>query len=85
MDSGTIEISSSSSELGKVREEIEPAEFTGDPLKISFNSKYMLDVLKVVESEQLMIAFTGVMSPIILKPLDDSQSLYVILPYRTTN
>ncbi|HBU83573.1 MAG TPA: DNA polymerase III subunit beta [Paenibacillus sp.] len=85
MDSGSIEISSSSSELGKVREEIEPADFNGEPLKISFNSKYMLDVLKVVESEQLMIAFTGVMSPIILKPLDDSHSLYVILPYRTTN
>ena len=45
----------------------------------------MLDVLKVVESEQLMIAFMGVMSPIILKPLDDSKSQYIILPYRTAN
>ncbi|MFI2858766.1 DNA polymerase III subunit beta [Paenibacillus sp. JSM ZJ436] len=85
MEHGGIEISSSSSELGKVREELELAEFKGEPLKISFNSKYMLDVLKVVESEQLMIAFTGVMSPIILKPLDDSRSMYIILPYRTTN
>jgi len=54
-------------------------------LRISFNSKYMLDVLKVVESEQLHIGFTGAMSPIIIKPVDDSQSLYLILPYRTTN
>jgi len=85
MESGGIEISSSSSELGKVREELDLIEFKGDPLRISFNSKYMLDVLKVVESEQLMIAFMGVMSPIILKPLDDSKSQYIILPYRTAN
>ncbi|WP_454193225.1 DNA polymerase III subunit beta [Paenibacillus sp. Marseille-Q7038] len=85
LESGDIEISSSSSELGKVREELELKEFNGEPLKISFNSKYMLDVLKVVESEELMISFTGVMSPIILKPIDNSNSLYVILPYRTTN
>ncbi|GIO93581.1 DNA polymerase III subunit beta [Paenibacillus lactis] len=85
MENGGIEISSSSSELGKVREELDLIEFKGDPLRISFNSKYMLDVLKVVESEQLMIAFMGVMSPIILKPLDDSKSQYIILPYRTAN
>ncbi|MDR0267907.1 DNA polymerase III subunit beta [Paenibacillus sp.] len=85
MENGGIEISSSSSELGKVREELEVIDFKGEPLRISFNSKYMLDVLKIVESEQLMIAFTGMMSPIILKPMDDSQSSYVILPYRTTN
>ncbi|WHX49139.1 DNA polymerase III subunit beta [Paenibacillus woosongensis] len=85
MDDGTIEISSSSSELGKVTEQLDVAKFEGDPLRISFNSKYMLDVLKVVESQQLHIGFTGAMSPIIIKPLDDSQSLYLILPYRTTN
>ncbi|NGM81930.1 DNA polymerase III subunit beta [Paenibacillus sp. 7124] len=85
LDNGGIEISSSSSELGKVREELDVLDFKGEPLKISFNSKYMLDVLKIVDSEQLTIAFTGMMSPIILKPLDESKALYVILPYRTTN
>ncbi|GGH29834.1 DNA polymerase III subunit beta [Paenibacillus segetis] len=85
MEDGSIEISSSSSELGKVTEQLEVAHFTGDPIRISFNSKYMLDVLKAVESEQLHIGFTGAMSPIIIKPVDDSQSLYLILPYRTTN
>lgn len=85
LEDGSIEISSSSSELGKVTEQMEVAQFTGEPLRISFNSKYMLDVLKVVESEQLHIGFTGAMSPIIIKPVDDTQSLYLILPYRTTH
>jgi DNA polymerase-3 subunit beta len=85
LEDGSIEISSSSSELGKVTEQLAVSQFSGDPLKISFNSRYMLDILKVVESEQLHIGFTGAMSPIIIKPMDDSQSLYLILPYRTSN
>lgn len=84
LEDGTIEISSSSTELGRVTEQLEPTEFNGEPLRIAFNSKYMLDVLKVIDSEQLFIGFTGAMSPIIIRPMDHAYSMYVILPYRTT-
>lgn len=84
-DAGGIEISSSSSELGKVTEQLVVTELRGDPLRIAFNSKYMLDVLKVLDSEELFIGFTGAMSPIIIKPRDHENSLFLILPYRTTN
>ncbi|MEW9105926.1 DNA polymerase III subunit beta [Paenibacillus sp.] len=84
-EDGTIEISSSSSELGRVTEQLDVKEFNGDPLRIAFNSKYMLDVLKVVECENIFIGFTGAMSPIIIKPTEHVSSLHLILPYRTTN
>lgn len=85
VEGGGIEISSSSSELGRVQEQLEVTELTGEELRIAFNSKYMLDVLKVIDSEQLFIGFTGPMSPIIIKPRDHENSLHLILPYRTTN
>lgn len=84
LDDGNIEISSSSSELGRVTEQLEAKDFKGEPLRIAFNSKYMLDVLKVIDSEQLFIGFTGAMSPIIIRPMDHDYCMYVILPYRTT-
>ncbi|WP_372637618.1 DNA polymerase III subunit beta [Cohnella sp.] len=84
-DNGGIEISSSSSELGKVTEQLNVSEMRGEPLKIAFNSKYMLDVLKVIDSEELFIGFNGSMSPIIIRPSDHENSLHLILPYRTTN
>jgi DNA polymerase-3 subunit beta len=84
-DEGGIEISSSSSELGKVTEQLTVTEIRGEPLKIAFNSKYMLDVLKVIDSEELFIGFNGAMSPIIIRPSDHENSLHLILPYRTTN
>lgn len=83
--SSLIEISSSSSEVGKVKEEVEVNQLSGEELKISFNSKYMMDTLKVIESEYVHIGFTGVMSPIIIKPHTEEQNmLHLILPYRTT-
>jgi len=85
LEGGGIEISSSSSELGKVTEQLNVVSMNGEPLKIAFNSKYMLDVLKIIDSEELFIGFNGSMSPIIIRPNDHSHSLHLILPYRTTN
>ncbi|TBL77471.1 DNA polymerase III subunit beta [Paenibacillus thalictri] len=81
----SVEISSSSSELGKVTEQIPVNKMTGELLRISFNSKYMLDALKVMDSDLIQIGFTGAMQPIILRPDDSSSLLQLILPYRTTN
>ncbi|GGE00628.1 DNA polymerase III subunit beta [Paenibacillus nasutitermitis] len=83
-EDGTIEVSSSSAELGRVTEQLEVKEMNGEPLRIAFNSKYVLDALKVIDSEFLFIGFNGAMSPIIFKPTDHSHSLHLILPYRTT-
>lgn len=84
-EAGQIEISSSSSELGRVTDLIDTVSLSGEPLKIAFNSKYMLDALKVIDSEELFIGFNGAMSPIIIRPRDHDRSLHLILPYRTTN
>lgn len=84
-DERTVEISSSSSELGKVTEQIETHKLEGDLLSISFNSKYMLDALKVIDSDFIQICFRGPMQPIIMKPEDHSNMLHLIMPYRTTN
>ncbi|MGG1550894.1 MULTISPECIES: DNA polymerase III subunit beta [Paenibacillus] len=85
LENKMIEVSSSSSELGKVTEQIELQHIVGDLLKISFNSKYMLDALKVLDSEMIHIGFTGAMQPIIMKPQDGTNMIQLILPYRTTN
>ncbi|MEY9094352.1 DNA polymerase III subunit beta [Paenibacillus sp. RC84] len=81
----SIEVSSSSSELGKVTEQLQLQKINGDLLRISFNSKYMLDALKVMDSDHIHIGFTGAMQPIIIRPEEQQNILQLILPYRTTN
>ncbi len=85
IDEQTIEISSSSSELGKVTEHLTVEQFSGEPLKIAFNSKYLLDVVKVMDTDKVSMSFTGAMSPMIVKPAESDDTLHLILPYRTTN
>ncbi len=84
LENQVIEISSSTTEIGKVTEKIELNRFNGESLKISFNSKFIMDVLRVIDSELVYIGFTGPMSPIIVKPEDETQLIHLILPYRTT-
>lgn len=81
----TIEISSSSSDLGKVKEVLPVSSHSGNLLQISFNSKFMLDALKVIDSEFVHIGFTGPMNPIVIQPEDGTRILQLILPYRTTS
>jgi len=84
VDSGTIEVSSSSTELGRVTEQLNVERLEGDELRIAFNSKYMLDALKVIDSEQIFMGFNGAMSPILIRGTDHTHNQHIILPYRTT-
>jgi DNA polymerase-3 subunit beta len=82
---GAVRIESTSDGVGKVVEQIDADKFTGDPIRIAFNSKYMLDALKATDSDHLHIGFTGPMSPIIIRPQGGGSidKLNLILPYRT--
>ena len=79
----TVEISSNSPEIGKVKEEITVENLEGDELKISFSAKYMMDALKAIDGQDVMIQFTGTMKPFILRSIHDDAILQLILPVRT--
>ncbi len=73
---------SSKSELGQGYEQI-GIELEGEPVNISFNARYLIDVLKNVEAEIVTIEFTGPLSPGIVRPADSDNFLYLILPVRS--
>ncbi|ENH98452.1 DNA polymerase III subunit beta [Gracilibacillus halophilus YIM-C55.5] len=83
IDDKTIEVTSNSPEIGKVEEDVTINQIDGEELKISFSSKYMIDALKIMDTEQVKIEFTGAMRPFIIKPTDHDQLLQLILPVRT--
>ncbi len=71
------------SELGEISE-IMSIKKEGNDLKIAFNSKYLLDVLKVIDSEEIILEMSGSFSPGIIRPIDDPNYLYLALPVRTS-
>ena len=79
-----VEITSNSPEIGKVLEEVYPVdEIVGTPIKIAFSSKYILDALKIFNSSEVSINFTGEIRPFIIKGDYDENMLQLILPVRT--
>jgi len=79
-----VEITSNSPEIGKVLEEVYPVdEIIGVPIKIAFSSKYILDALKIFNSSEITINFTGEIRPFIIKGDYDENMLQLILPVRT--
>ncbi|WZL73164.1 DNA polymerase III subunit beta [Clostridiaceae bacterium 35-E11] len=74
----------SNAEIGKVFESVN-IELEGDDIDIGFNSKYFLDALKVIDSEELYLEFTTSVSPCIVKPTDHGNYTYLILPVRLVN
>lgn len=78
-----VEISSNSPEIGKVEEQIEAIDVDGEELKISFSAKYMMDALKAIDGQDVVIQFTGSMRPFILKSAHDDAIIQLILPVRT--
>jgi DNA polymerase-3 subunit beta len=80
---GEVKVHSSISETGESEESL-PIDYEGAQVEIGFNSQYMLDFLRVVESEQAMFRFKDPHSAGELRPATDTgySYRYVIMPMR---
>ncbi|WP_297429637.1 DNA polymerase III subunit beta [Clostridium sp.] len=74
-------IITSNSQLGKVREEI-LIKLQGEEIQIAFNSKYLLDVLKNMEEDDVVMKMTSSVSPCVIEEKDNENAKYLVLPVR---
>ena len=71
----------STSDVGKVAEPVK-ADTNGKDLTISMNAKFLLDALRALGEENVVLSFNGPISPFILQNMEKKDSLYLILPVR---
>ena len=74
-------IITSNSQLGKVREELN-VNLQGGELQIAFNSRYILDVLKNIDGNEIYMEMTSSVSPCIIRSKSNDNSRYLVLPVR---
>ena len=79
---GSVDISSRSEE-GNVNEHV-GADVQGPDLIIGFNSKYLLDVLKSIEDDEVAFELGTSVSSCLIKPVDGKNYTYLVLPVRIT-
>ena len=71
------------SDMGKVEETV-PAELDGKELKIAMNGKYLLDAIKALDEENILLSFNSSVSPFTLENVEDKRCQYLVLPVRTS-
>jgi DNA polymerase III subunit beta len=84
MESGELTVRAESTELGDNESRID-AVVEGEPsADIAFNAKYLTDALNVVESEQIKLEIVNAGSPGVIKPVDSTDYVHVIMPMATS-
>ena len=76
-------IKANSMEMGNVEEKMDIDNQSGNNIKISFSSKYMLEALKMFSEEEIYLLLNGEVSPIILKNIKEDGLIQLILPMKT--
>lgn len=84
IEDGKVSAHVNSPEVGKVNEEIDVVSLSGSDLTISFNPTYLIDALKVLKSETVVIRFISPVRPFTLTPGDEGEDfVQLITPVRT--
>ncbi len=83
-DKDKIEISAKNTERGEVTSSV-LSDLKNKPFEISVNYHYLLDGLKVIPTENVILEFTGDGSPLVLKGENKKDQTYIIMPLRNVN
>jgi len=72
---------SSSTAIGTATDKISAA-VTGDAVEIGFNNRFLLDALRVSDTDEVKIDLNGAVSPILILPPENDSFVFLILPVR---
>lgn len=78
-EAGKMTISARAEEIGEHRGEMD-VKLEGEASKIAFNSRYLQDVLAVLDSDEVALETTNPSSPGVLRPVDGDDYVHVVMP-----
>ena len=80
-----IEISADCMDGLTAKETISGIDIEGKGIEIAFNVKYILDVLKILDSSKCVMYFNGgkALEPVKIQSADDDDFIYIVTPVRT--
>jgi DNA polymerase-3 subunit beta len=76
-----LELSTFNPELGEAKEEL-PIDYKGEELSVGFNSRFLLEVLNIMNSDEVIFELEDGKSPAILHPANDPMHTCVVMPMR---
>ena len=81
VDAEELTITSSSPDVGTGREVIS-CQTEGEKLNVAFNSKYILDILKTLETDEAVLSMNTPLSPVCISCEQEPDYIYIVTPVR---
>lgn len=81
LEASKLRISANNSDQEHAEEDL-PLTYQGSSMEIGFNVAYLLDVVSSISSKFIHCAFTDPNNGVLIKPAEDDDSLYVVMPMR---
>ena len=78
---GLLKVSATNPDFGEAHEEMEIKSGDGN-IVIAFSAKFAIDVLTHIDSEEVLLNLKDPLSAALLKPANDENYLYLIMPMR---
>ncbi len=78
-EAGSLTLTANAADVGDNVSQID-AVIEGEALTVGFNVKYIAEVLGVIESDQVALELGGPAQPGVVKPLDGTDYLHVMMP-----
>lgn len=78
---GNLRVQAHNPEQDEAEEELE-VDYSGEPAALGFNVGYLLDVLSVLPTEAVQIAFSDSNSSALLSGEDEDRDVFVVMPLR---
>ncbi|MCR5078647.1 MAG: DNA polymerase III subunit beta [Bacilli bacterium] len=82
MSEENVEVSVKSDRNGSGNEPILTFQYEGEPLSISFNSRFVIEAIRVLKAEDVVICFQAERRPFVVKSPKDESAIELITPMR---
>jgi DNA polymerase-3 subunit beta len=81
--SGWLTVQARSAETGSNEDRL-PVSTEGDPVEISFNVRYLIDVLNVIGQDRVELTINNPSSPGVIRPVGDDTFTHVVMPMHSS-
>ncbi len=82
-DGGNLLVSARNQDLGGDSEEALPLAYEGEEVELGVNAQYLLEVLRLCNSEEVRLKFNNPLGAIILEPVaEDAGYFFIVMPLR---
>ena len=85
LEGNSLELTASSQEVGGEGREVIPADYAEEPIEVAYNSRYLLEILRRVDTSNVIIELRDSVTAAVLKPEEQPEGdefFYLLMPMR---